>query len=94
MSKHAESTITFNTHTDVKNRLQDMAKANGLTISDLMRMSAMQILSRGIKIEPVFEPSDYLIGAIKEGENDLAKGNVTIVDSPGALGKYFEKLNR
>lgn len=94
MSKNAESTITFNTPVSVKNRLQDMAKANGLTISDLMRMSAQQILNKGIKIEPTYEPSDYLINAIQEGEKDLADGRLTTVGSPEELDDYFKKLKR
>jgi antitoxin component of RelBE/YafQ-DinJ toxin-antitoxin module len=94
MSKHAESTITFNTAADVKDRLQEMAKKNGLTISDLMRMSAMQVLNKGITIEPTLEPSDYLINAIRESEKDLAEGNTTSVKSADELTDHFQKLKR
>ena len=94
MSKNAESTITFNTQTDIKDRLSDMAKENGLTISDLMRMSAAQILKYGIKIEPTYEPSDYLKNAINEGERDLANGDLSGIDSPEALSTYLDKLKR
>jgi len=90
----SRSIISFNIQTDIKNRLSDMAKENGLTISDLMRMSAMQILSRGIKIEPNYEPSDYLKNAISEGERDLAKGYLFSVDSHEALSAYTDKLTR
>ena len=94
MSKHAESTITFNTATDVKDHLQEMAKKNGITISDLLRMSAMQVLNKGITIEPTLEPSDYLINAIRESEKDLAEGNTTSVKSADELADHFQKLKR
>lgn len=94
MSKHTESTITFNIAVDVKDRLQDMSKKNGITISDLMRMSAMQVLNKGINIEPTLEPSDYLMNAIRESEKDLAEGNTTSVKSANELTNHFQKLKR
>ena len=94
MSKRVESTITFNTAADVKDRLQEMAKKHGLTISDLMRMSAMQVLNKGITIEPTLEPSDYLLNAIRESEKDLAEGNTTTVKSADELTDHFQKIKR
>ncbi len=92
MSK--ESTITFNTPIEVKNKLQDLANANGLTVSDLMRMSAMQLLNRGIMIEPRLEPTNYLANAINEAEDELKKGETITVDSAQGLTNYLGKLKR
>ncbi|HYG84468.1 MAG TPA: hypothetical protein VD907_06355 [Verrucomicrobiae bacterium] len=82
------------TAADIKDRLQEMAKKNGITIGDLMRMSAMQILNKGITIEPTPEPSGYLMNAIRESEKDLTEGNTTSVKSTDELTNHFQKLKR
>ena len=93
MSKK-EVTISFNAPVDVKSRLQKMAEKNGLSVSVLMRMSAMQILNNGISIEPNFEPSDELKHAIASAEHDYKAGELTTVENEAALLDHLKDLKR
>lgn len=70
-----------------------MADDNGVTISVLMRMSVMQLLSRGISIEPTFEPKDELVTAIHDAEMGMAKGELKTVKA-GELAEYLGALKR
>ncbi len=75
----SETTLSFNTPLDVKMRLQKMARENGVTISDLMRMSAMHLLNKGLRIDPSIEPSEYLLNSLKEADEDMKRGETTVV---------------
>ena len=89
-----EVTISFNAPIEIKSRLQKMAEKNGLSVSVLMRMSAMQILNNGISIEPNFEPSDELKHTIATAERDYKAGKLTTVDSEAALLDHLKDLKR
>lgn len=76
------TTISFNASRDVKSRLQSMADSYGITISDLMRMSALRMIDRGIMIEPELQPTPYLERAIRKAEEDYKAGrNITSFDN-------------
>lgn len=90
----SDTTISFNTPLDVKQRLQKMAEDNGITISVLMRMSAMNILQNGFRVEPTLEPSPYLLSAIREAEQEVVDGTTTTVASEAELGNYLDALKR
>lgn len=94
MNKATNTTISFNATNDIKGRLQRIADSYGITISDLMRMSAVQIVNRGIAIEPSIEPSDYLLSAAKSAENDLQTGNTTSIASVDDLTSHLAGLRK
>jgi|GEM_PF-2770002 len=94
MNKATSTTISFNATNDIKGRLQRIADSYGITISDLMRMSAVQIVNRGISIEPSIEPSDYLLSAMKSAENDLQAGNTTSISSADDLTSHLAGLRK
>lgn len=88
----SDTTISFNTPLDVKQRLQKMAEDNGITISVLMRMSAMNILQNGFHVEPTLEPSTYLRSAIDAAEQEIAAGTTVTVANEAELGNYLDAL--
>lgn len=93
MNKQAtESTISFNAPLDVKARLQRMANDNGLTLSTLIRMSLVQVLNKGVRIDPTLEPSAYLVDAIKQAEGDVAAGKTTTVSNESELLAHLKDL--
>lgn len=92
--KKTEATISFNAPIDIKSRLQSMADKNGLSVSTLMRMSAMQILNNGINIEPNYEPSDDLRHSIAGAERDYRTGELTTVEGESALIDHLKDLKR
>ncbi len=93
MSKPAtESTISFTAPTEFKRRLQAMADDNGLTLSNLIRMSLTQALNKGVRIAPATEPSEYLEAAIREAEADYAAGTTTTIGSEAELRDYLAHL--
>lgn len=94
MNKVASTTISFNATNDIKGRLQRIADSYGITISDLMRMSAVQIVNRGIVIEPLIEPSDYLLSAIKNAEDDLQTDNTTSISDVDNLVSHLAGLRK
>lgn len=76
------TTISFNAPNAVKSRLQRMADENGITISDLMRMGALQIVTKGIVIEPELTPTPYLEKLMQKAEEDYKTGrNITSFDN-------------
>lgn len=89
---HKPTTISFNAPGDVKTRLQKMADQYGITVSDLMRMSAMRIIDQGITIEPQLEPTPYLQKLIKEAEADYRAGSTTTITSPAELAEHLDSL--
>lgn len=84
-----QSTISFNVNIKLKKKLQSIADNYGLTISDLMRISATQLTSQGITIEPELEPNDTLAKQTKAAVADYENSTTTTVDSVEALDKYF-----
>lgn len=95
MNKHtSDTTISFNTPLDVKQRLQKMADDNGVTISVLMRMSAMNMLQNGFRVTPTLEPTPYLRTAIHDAEQELENGTTTTVSSESELDNYLDALKR
>lgn len=88
------TTISFNAPSSVKNSLHKMADANGITISDLMRMGALQIVAHGIVIKPELEPTPYLERVMREAEEDYAKGRTTHISNPDELAKHLAGLRK
>lgn len=91
---HKTTTISFNAPTNVKSRLSKIADANGITISDLMRMGALQILAKGMVIEPELEPTPYLKKLIREADADYAAGRTTTVSSSKELDAHLSNLRK
>ena len=87
-----QTTISFNVNVKLKKKLQNIADNYGLTISDLMRISATQLTSKGVSIEPTLEPNDNLSSLSKAAENDYKNGQTNTVDSVAGLDKYFAKV--
>lgn len=87
-----KTTISFNASSDVKNRLQKMAAQYGITISDLMRMSALKVVDEGLVIEPGLKPTPYLETVMREADDDIKHGRTygpfsTVNEMFGALDK-------
>lgn len=87
-----QTTISFNVNVKLKKKLQDIADNYGLTISDLMRISATQLTSRGINIEPALEPNENLARISQTAENVYKSGQTNTVDSVAELDTYFAKV--
>ncbi|PJE65156.1 hypothetical protein COU91_03135 [Candidatus Saccharibacteria bacterium CG10_big_fil_rev_8_21_14_0_10_47_8] len=88
------TTISFNAPQDVKSRLQRMADSYGITISDLMRMSALKVADEGITIEPELEPTPYLEKLMRKVDKDYKAGrNITSFDNAEDAIAHLRNIN-
>lgn len=87
------TTISFNAPKDVKSRLQRMADNYGITISDLMRMSALKVADEGITIEPELKPTPYLEKIMREADADYKAGR-NVSKTYSSVDDFFDDLEK
>ena len=87
--------INFKTRPDIKRQAQKLAEEFGISLSSLINLSLVRAIKEkavSFGISEKEEPSDWLIQALKESDEDIKAGRVISFESPDDALSYVDNL--